>query len=1195
MSDSDFIEKNLNHLSKEELINEIKRLNHLNSSFKYNVHSDDLTMGALIESEIRYQNLLESASEAILILDLKNRVFIDANSNAEKLLKYPKEQFLLMGADDISPKYQSSGKISKELFEGLIERVLNGGRIAVEWDHLSSSKEIVRSELKLAKMDTLEGTYIRYSIINLGEKKKYEEQLSKIAASLSMESDKNFFESLVLQMSLLLEADFVYIGSLSESKNKIKTLALSKNNALSENFEYELKDTPCEIVMEKGICFYPNNVQSLFPKDLILAEFSIQGYLGSSLIDSNNKPLGIVVALYKKPAPQVSVFQATMKIFASRITSELSRKKIMESLKEEKERLSMALSSADMGIWSWNIIEDKFSFSKDLIENQDYNIISSIHTLNDYINIVHEIDRDKVKQTIHNILSNPSSEFKILHRIVTESNKIRWIESKGKVIKDDLYKPVRMTGVFYDITKNKDYEDSLKASEEKYKNLFEKTGLASLIINFKGDILMANQLAAYLFEKNDKNELVNHNIKDIFPEEIYGKYTLKISNILKTGQGEVTEDTIKINNDVKRFFLSNLYPIKNSYGEIESIMFLANDITEFKKAEETIIMREELIHSLVQDVDIGLLIQSPTTEILLHNNTAKELLGINEDLVGKLTNNLFLSVIHEDGSIFPPPYQPVQQAIVTGQASRQVTMGIYRKTKNDIVWLIVSAVPRLNSDGTVKHIVCSLANITNRRQTEEALKLSEQRFKIFYNLASEALFILDKESFKILDINSAFTRLFGYSERESTGMHCSKLLAESFFESFHYHTMNKSDEAAQFIGIKKNGITFPFIGNHKLLNYQNREVFFISILDITSLKEAEELRSVNHEITVRNKLIELQKQELEVTLANLKKTQDQLIQSEKLAALGQLIAGVAHEINNPIGAIQASSLNIMDCLNEVKSLLPEIVVTFNKLPQSKISLIIDLITKGASSNDQLTGMEHRRKKKEIINILANHNISNNDSVADTIVDLGLYNSIEPLLELLSNNSSDVIFNYISQVVLSFKNAKTIKMAVDRASKIIYALKNFSHFNSSSEKVIANIQENIETVLTIYHNQLKKGVEIIKNYEKVPDILCYPDDLLHLWTNLIYNAIQAMNYSGTIIIDIRQEKKEIVVAITDSGHGIPEEIQEKIFLPFFTTKPSGEGSGIGLDIVRKIIDKHKGNISFTSVPGKTKFEVRLPID
>jgi signal transduction histidine kinase len=143
-------------------------------------------------------------------------------------------------------------------------------------------------------------------------------------------------------------------------------------------------------------------------------------------------------------------------------------------------------------------------------------------------------------------------------------------------------------------------------------------------------------------------------------------------------------------------------------------------------------------------------------------------------------------------------------------------------------------------------------------------------------------------------------------------------------------------------------------------------------------------------------------------------------------------------------------------------------------------------------------------------------------------------------------------------------------------------------------VEASVIDGIETVLTIYHNQIKSGIEVSKSYSTVPLILCHPDELTQVWSNLISNAIQAMNYQGRLEIAVFEQENHLVVEIVDFGCGIPAEIQQKIFEPFFTTKPIGEGSGLGLNIVHKIVDRHHGKVEVISQPGHTKFRVKLPI-
>ncbi|MFB8789866.1 MAG: ATP-binding protein [Potamolinea sp.] len=158
------------------------------------------------------------------------------------------------------------------------------------------------------------------------------------------------------------------------------------------------------------------------------------------------------------------------------------------------------------------------------------------------------------------------------------------------------------------------------------------------------------------------------------------------------------------------------------------------------------------------------------------------------------------------------------------------------------------------------------------------------------------------------------------------------------------------------------------------------------------------------------------------------------------------------------------------------------------------------------------------------------------------------------------------------------------------------LKTYSRYDSTGQKrYTLRFTEGIETILTLYQNQLKHGVEVIRNYQaELPAVWCYPDELNQVWTNLIDNALQAMKNKGTLKIDVKQQDNQMQIRISDSGKGIPPEIIPKIFEPFFSTKPAGEGSGLGLDIVKKIIDKHQGKIEVDSVPSKTIFIVSIPL-
>ena len=402
-----------------------------------------------------------------------------------------------------------------------------------------------------------------------------------------------------------------------------------------------------------------------------------------------------------------------------------------------------------------------------------------------------------------------------------------------------------------------------------------------------------------------------------------------------------------------------------------------------------------------------------------------------------------------------------------------------------------------------------------------------------------------------------------------------------------------------------------------IYSQQIGSVFEFILLSLTmayrvKLLEEAGKKSLEDQVAEISKLnIELESTKERATKAylDLEASQKQLVQSDKMITLGSMVAGVAHEINTPLGAIIANSENILESMHVlIKKLNPKL----NQITISDIEKSLNILEHSNETISALSSKEARVLRKKIISILEERNYKNIESISDYIIDLNLYDTLLKEDSILNDTDIEKFLEVAVSLKGIQKKSSIIKLSAERVSKIVKSLKSFMHFEEKEEKVLSDITEGMETVLIILHNKIKYGIEVIKNYDDIPKIYCYPDELNQIWTNLIHNAIQAMGDTGKLQIDIQRvfnlpsipdiDKRNpeykgqyISISIQDNGSGIAPEIKHKIFQAFFTTKPAGEGSGLGLHIIGKILEKHQGALYLNSIPGKTRFSIVIPIE
>ncbi|MBL4705758.1 MAG: PAS domain S-box protein [Flavobacteriales bacterium] len=512
--------------------------------------------------------------------------------------------------------------------------------------------------------------------------------------------------------------------------------------------------------------------------------------------------------------------------------------------------------------------------------------------------------------------------------------------------------------------------------------------------------------------------------------------------------------------------------------------------------------------------------------------------------------NTKLNLESINGSVHPEDIAYVEESLEMALAGTKEYNIDYRivRPNNEICWIQAQAELKRDHKGEAVKFLGTALDITERKMTEMALARNEKNLSLIYDTAGDVLFQVKVESdgYRFLTVNKTFLSATGIPREAIVGKRIDEVIPEpaltlvkgKYAEAIRIKKPVRWEETSHYPTGEKMGVVTiaPFYDEDGECTH-----LVGSVHDITERDKAEkELLQYkeNLEEIVKKRTDELSKSKeaIEQTLKELKAAQLQLIQSEKMASLGQLTAGIAHEINNPMNFITAG----------IEGLSKDFV------EYSKVMEKYESLEKTA-----------------------------NGQVMDILKDIK---------QLKADYEFNILRDSIPQAI------EDIAHGAYRTTEIVKGLRYFSRIDTD-RMIKADLHAGLNSTLQILNNKKNDQIKIVKRYDPaLPLVVCHLGQINQVFMNLINNAIDACEGSGIIIITTSTKKESVIISIKDDGIGILEEIKHKVFDPFFTTKEIGKGTGLGLSISHGIIENHKGNIKVISKTGKgATFTITLPIN
>ena len=749
------------------------------------------------------------------------------------------------------------------------------------------------------------------------------------------------------------------------------------------------------------------------------------------------------------------------------------RKRVEQELQRSEARLAEAQRIGHVGSWEWDLVGNTITWSEELCRIFGIEPSQFGGTLDGYLEIVHPDDRSVAREVMEKALAR-GGPFAFEHRVIREADDVRTIFGWGQVFMDAAGSPVRVAGTAQDITDRRQVEAALRESEERFRNITTQAPVMLVAIDPDGRI---RDVSDYWLQTlgYKRSEVVGHLGWGFLTPETRDRLQRAIEDNERTGEKVIRDLPMRmLRKDGTTIDVLNtsVAQISDS-GELRGVIGVSLNVTELKKAEQALWESEQRFRNLCLTAPVMLMAMDPGCRISDVSNYWLQTMGYDRS-----------EVVGKDGFAFitPESRERLQEAVEENHRKHETViknlpLRAIRKGGTTID-LLSTSVAQVDGACALKGVICVSINVTELKRAEEALRESEERYRALVEHAPDAIMVMDVETGKFVDVNSHAEKLYGFTREQLLAMGPPDLCREA--RAGRKHTDAK--ECQEMIDKVMSG---------------ESAIFEVVNLDSKDREIPVQIRLSKLPAAGRN-LIRVSATDI----TELKRLQEKIRHTEKLAAVGALAAGVAHEIGNPLMALSMAA----------QGLERKVCDDYGKM---KLGLI----------------REH----------------------------------------------------------------------IDRISRIVHQMNDLSR-PKSGQRAACDVNHVVRSsVDMVRHDRRSRGAEIAYELaESLPEVDAVEDELTQVCINLALNAFDAMAANPAdrprrLTVRTGASKTGIRVTFQDTGSGVPADVREKLFQPFFTTKEAGQGSGLGLSVSYRILQEHRGALRLEDdgSPGAT-FVFELPL-